>query len=154
MTKNKQKLLKYLKSRRLMVLATYSEKPWICTVFYVIDDKFNLYFLSKPHRRHCKDIVLNNSVSCAVADSNQKVIDKKIGVQIQGIANKVGNIEKIKWMLKLWNKLNPGFESTINLKNIKEKAIESRIYKIEPREIKFFNEELYGMEGSEVFKFD
>ena len=56
-------------------------------------------------------------------------------------------------MLALWNKVNPGFESIINLKNMQKKVIKGRIYKIAPKTIKFFNEELYGSEGFEVFKF-
>ncbi|MFA4922838.1 MAG: hypothetical protein WC557_01450 [Ignavibacteriaceae bacterium] len=153
MNQNRQKLLDYLRSQNLMSVATHNKKLWICSVYYVIDSDFNLYFLSEPATEHCQDIIINGEVACAIADSKQKAASKKIGVQLNGITTQIINIQKIKWMLALWNKINPGFESIINLKNIKNKVIKSKIYKIVPKVIKFFNEQLYGPEGFEVFNF-
>lgn len=150
---NKISLLNYLKSQNLMSLSTCYKKMWTALVYYVIDNKFNLYFLSEPKTVHCQHIIDNPNVSCSVADSKQQVTDKKIGVQIEGIASRVNNIERIKWMLALWNKLNPGFETIINLKSIQKKIIKSRIYQVKPKVIKFFNEELFGSEGYEIFEF-
>ncbi|MBI4226528.1 pyridoxamine 5'-phosphate oxidase family protein, partial [Candidatus Roizmanbacteria bacterium] len=87
MTSDKAKLLNYLKSQHTMYLATYDGKPWTTTVFYAVDDDFNLYFISEPNTRHVKAIKKNKFVSCSIADSNQVVTDKKIGVQIEGIAS-------------------------------------------------------------------
>ncbi len=150
---NKQKLLQYLQSQNLMTLATQEEHLWVSNVYFVTDEKFNLYFLSEPKSQHCLAIKSNPEVACAVADTGQKVVDKKIGVQLYGTAAQVKNLSTVIWMLKMWNKLNPGFESIINLKNIQTNKINGRIYKIEPKLIKFFNEELYGPEGFKLFKF-
>lgn len=84
MTEGERKLLQYLKSQNLMTLATYGAHPWICSVYYVVDDTFNLYFLSDPDSKHCTDISQNNQIACNIADSRQKVIEQKMGVQIQG----------------------------------------------------------------------
>ncbi len=153
METNKKKLLAFLHSHNFVSVATYNKRLWICSVYYVADNNFNLYFLSEPTTEHSKNITVNGEVACAIADSRQKANSKKIGVQLNGIASLVSNIQKIKWMLNLWNKINTGFESIINLKNIKNKVIKSKIYKITPKKIKFFNEELYGPEGFEIFKF-
>lgn len=136
-----------------MSLATGGQNLWVCTVYYVVDEKFNLYFLSEPTTSHCQQLSKNAEVACAICDSRQKVTNKKIGVQILGKASKVSNIGKIKWMLGLWNKVNPGFETIINWKNIQKKVIKSEIYKVEPRLIKFFNEKIYGPEGFKFFEF-
>jgi len=149
----KAELLKYLKSQNLMTLATCDKNLWVSTVYYVIDENFNLYFLSEQATIHCQQLSKNAEVACGIVDSRQKVADKKIGVQFLGKASRVDSLEKIKWMLALWNKVNPGFETIINFKNIQNKVIKSRIYKVEPRLIKFFNEKIYGPEGFKVFEF-
>src|SRR3989338_5365496 len=151
-SKDKTLLLKFLQSQNLMTLATQNQHLWVSNVYFVTDEMFNLYFLSEPKSQHCRAIKSNPEVACAVADTSQKVVDKKIGVQLYGTASLVKNLSSIKWMLKMWNKLNPGFESIINLKNIQSNKINGRIYKIEPKLIKFFNEELYGPEGYKLFK--
>lgn len=72
-------LLDYLKSQHALSLATYDGKPWTATVFYAIDNDFNLYFISEPTTKHSKAIKKSKFISCAIADSNQVVTDKKIG---------------------------------------------------------------------------
>ena len=153
MNNSLHKLHQYLQSQNLVSIATRNDKLWVSVVYYVVDDKLNLYFLSEPTTEHCQNILKNAEVACAIFNSNQKVTDKKVGVQLHGKASKVSNLAKIKWMLALWNKINPGFETIINLKNMQNKIIKGRIYKIEPITIKFFNEALYGSEGFEVFEF-
>lgn len=151
---NKQKLLGYLKSQRLMTLSTCGDKPWVSTVYYAIDDAFNLYFLSEPESKHCHDIKVNNQVGCNIADSRQLVTDKKVGAQVQGTATQLTDESLIKKALSMWNKATPGFEHIINWDNMVKHAIKSKVYQVKPASIKFLNEELYGPEGSEVFKFE
>lgn len=153
MANTKQILLKYLKSQNLMTLATNDKKPWVASVYYVIDEDFNPYFLSEPDCKHCSDIKLNVYVAVGIADSSQKVTDKKVGVQMQGTAIQITDIEQIKQVLDAWNKANPGFENVINFENIEKGVIKSKVYRIKPKIIKFLNEELYGPEGFKIFKF-
>ena len=150
---DKQKLLDFMKSKRLMQLATASEKPWICTVYYAIDDSFNLYFISEPTTRHCKDIKTNPNVAVAVTDSRQNVKDKKVGVQLQGTAFVVKDKNEMLHAVALWNKAMPGIESIITVENIESGKINSNVCTIKPKLIKFFNERLYGPEGVKVFEF-
>lgn len=47
-----------------MSLATSHENtPWITEVHFSYDDDLNIYFRSKPHRRHSEEIKKNNKVS-------------------------------------------------------------------------------------------
>ena len=153
MNKNKPQLLEYLKSLNFMSVATYNKHLWAASVYYVVDKDFNLYFISQPDTEHCQDILKNSEVACTIADSRQKVTAKKVGVQLYGTAKQLTAMEKLKWMLAFWNRMNPGVASVINLKNIQNKVIKSRAYQITPKKIKWFNEELYGSEGVEVFEF-
>jgi len=150
---NKQKLLQYLQSQKLMSLATYTDKPWVCTVYYAVDDAFNLYLITEPNTKHARDIVANTIVACAISDSHQKVTDKKEGVQIEGFCSQLSEDNKIKEALTLWNKANPGFEQIINWESIQQGKIKGRVYLVKPTSIKYFNESLYGPEEFEVFLF-
>lgn len=153
MKDSKQMLLKFLKSLNFMSVSTYDKHLWTAWVYYVIDDKFNLYFVSQPDTDHCKSILKNGEIACAIADSHQKVTDKKIGVQLYGTASQLNNLQQLRWMLNLWNKVNPGIEKVINLKNMQKKVIKSRVFKVMPKEIKWYNEELYKEKEFEVFNF-
>lgn len=150
---NKEKLFDYLKSQHLMCLATCGENVSACTVYYAVDDNFNLYFVSPHDTEHSKNIEADARVACSIADSRQNNADNKIGVQIKGRAEMLRGIEFIKAALKMWNKANPGVEDVINFSNIKNKVIKTRAYKITPSTIKFFNDELYGDDETEEFNF-
>lgn len=134
-----------------MALATYSDNPWICSVYYVVDDTLQIYFITKPSSKHCQNIAKNPFVACAIAASDQKVTEKKAGVQLEGKASLVTDEKEVVKALALWNKINPGFEKIINRDNIKNGTIQSKVYKVVPTRVKFFNESLYGPEGYREF---
>lgn len=134
-----------------MSIATRGRNPWIASVYYVIDPDLNLYFISPPDSEHIMQIKSNPEVACAIADSTQGANDKKIGLQLFGEASQVRSLNKIKWMLKMYNKLYPGTREKINYKNFQTKVMTSRVYKVVPKRIKFFNQELYGEDEEAIF---
>src|SRR4051812_34899784 len=88
-------LKSYLQQQHMMQLATASgEQPWICTVYYVVDDDFNLYWASWPTRRHSLEIAQNARVAAAIplAFENGRSV---AGVQLQGVAKIVIKSETI-----------------------------------------------------------
>lgn len=72
---------------------------------------------------------------------------------MQGTASQVKGWERIKVILKMWQKAAPGMEDVVNVKNMRNKVISSRAYKVKPTFIKFFNQKLYGEDGFRKFKF-
>ena len=64
-----------------LTLATFDSKPWATPVYYCSDDKFNIYFTSKPDSLHGQHIAKNPEVSFAIYDS------KKYQNGIQGIGS-------------------------------------------------------------------
>src|SRR3989338_42454 len=99
----KLELTNYLQSHKLMTLATCSAKPWICTVYYVLDEHQQLYFLSDSEARHVLDIDKNPNVAVAIADSDQGFLAPKIGIQLEGIAAEIKCVGKLKWFFTMWN---------------------------------------------------
>lgn len=149
----KEELLKYLRSQRLMAIASVSSnKPWGASVYYTVDNKLNLYFVSQPQTRHMKELAKNRNVACIIADSSQKVTDKKVGIQVQGVVSEVKGPAKLRQILRMWSEANTGFQEVINYENIKKRVIQSKVYQVKPKTIKFFNEKLYGPEGERVLR--
>ncbi len=131
-------LLKYLKTQKLMSLATRGKDMWSASVYYLFDENFNLYFLSPPNSIHCRNISKNSQVSLSIADSGQKVSDNKIGFQMRGKAEKMRKVDTIKNIISMWNnnhKDAPPISFTSFMK-----AAKSRFYKITPLYIKLFSE--------------
>lgn len=131
-----------------MVIATYGEYPWIATVYYSLDKDLNFYFLSDPATLHCRQIESNPNVALSISDAPQNPVSKKKGVQIFGVAEKISEIHKITHALNLWRKTLGVTSAAYTYKGMMKKAIKGRMYKVEPRKMKLFNEELW-TEGSE-----
>ena len=145
-------LLSYIHSHYLVVLATCSDGPWASSVYYVADDECNIYFLSDPNTRHGKHIEDNKKIAGVITDTEQKATDKKKGIQFEGTVSLVDDETEMLYAVKMWNEKNKGMEKYITMENITKNKIKSKVYKIVPTLIKFFNEELYGEEGIEEFK--
>lgn len=78
---------KYAKQAMLMQVATvHQSMPWICTVYFVVDDKLRFYWLSLPSRRHSREIAQHDKVAIAVAVKPDQPI---IGLQAEGRAEVV-----------------------------------------------------------------
>ncbi|MBM2831320.1 MAG: hypothetical protein HW414_372 [Dehalococcoidia bacterium] len=85
----RSKVLTYLREHNAMSLATLSEgQPWAAAVFYVHDDRINLYFLSDPKARHSQQLMKNPRVSVAINEDYRDWREIK-GIQLEGIAGKV-----------------------------------------------------------------
>lgn len=153
MKKELEILLKFLQRNRLMAMSTFNKSPWICTVYYAVDKDFNLYFVSSPDSKHCKDIEKNKNVACAIFDSHTKNSEHKVGVQYVGTASRVKGWDRTKTILKMWYRAAPGIEDIVNVANMKDKVISSRVYRIKPKKIQFFNDKLYGDEETKMFTF-
>ena len=69
----KQHVLDFLKTNKLMQVATMGDFPWIATVYYSFDNELNLYFLSSDKTLHVKQIKKNPKVSVAITDSHQDI---------------------------------------------------------------------------------
>src|SRR3989344_3839743 len=145
----KQHVLDFLKKHQLMVVATYGEHPWIASVYYSFDQNLNLYFLSDPDTLHCQQIAINPEVAVAIADSRQKPNEFKKGLQIYGVATQISDANKIKNALSLWKQTLQVTDPELTYQNMLKKIVKGRMYKITPRKIKFFNQELFKVEDGQ-----
>src|SRR3989344_5411032 len=131
----KSEISDYLGKYKLMSVGTYYKLPWAASVYYIINEDLDLYFVSDPATTHCQNIAKNPKVSVTVADSSQKPTDQKKGFQARGLATRVTSVKELKEVIKVWNKR--GFVA-ITYKLI-TKVWKSRFYKIKLTDIQMFD---------------
>lgn len=135
----KKKVFEYLKNNPAMTLATMGETPWVCTVFQMVDEDFNMYFMSSGESRHIQEAMENPNVACSIADSSQRLSSNiKIGMQIEGIVEKVSKLESLKIFLKLWKELDKK-----NIDYTLEEIKNAGTYVVKPKRFKYMNKELF-----------
>lgn len=140
----------FIKPRYQMVIATFGEHPWIASLHYSYDEDLNIYFLSNPETLHCKQIAENPQVALTIADSPQEPSSKKKGVQLYGFAEQITDKQKIIHALSLWRKTLNVTSESYTYEGMMKKLINGRMYKITPKKLKFFNQEIWE-EGEEPF---
>lgn len=90
-------LVKYLGETRVMQLSTaVNNQPWTCNVHFFADDKFNLYWISTPSRRHSEEIAQNQKVAAAILVHEDTPTEKYIiGISVEGMARLATSQEQI-----------------------------------------------------------
>jgi uncharacterized protein YhbP (UPF0306 family) len=118
----KQLIESYCSDCKVMQLATLDEgKPWICTVYFVHDDQFNLYWMSGRSRQHSREILKNPAVAAAIV----KDPVRKQALQIVGSAYEVADdeLERVHGLYTV--KYGP---KDYDLNQIMQRAPDSRAY--------------------------
>lgn len=138
-------IFQFLRSNGIMTLAAASKnEPWVCTLYYGIDEKMNLYIVTDPNSKHGKMISANPKVAFNIFDSHQKITKPKKGVQGLGKVKKVEGTRAVTKALMFWHKANSGIGEKITVKDILKKVTDTNVFKITPTYLKFFNKQLYG----------
>ena len=139
----KEDIFKFINSNGIMTLATHSSKgPWVSTVYYGADSEMNLYIVTDPNSIHGKFFSKDNRVAFNIFDSRQKIVGPLKGLQGKGSIEIVKGIINNTRALYLWHKANPGAEKNITIEKVKKLA-DTKLFKITPNYLKFFNKALY-----------
>ena len=66
--KIRHEALQFLRSRNTMVISTVSPQgePQAATVYYIVDDAFNLYFMTSLGSKKCENVTANGKVAFVV----------------------------------------------------------------------------------------
>lgn len=76
-------------------------KPWVCEVHYVYDEQLNLYFRSKPSRRHSQEIAVNPNVAGNIV-TQHAVGERPRGVYFEGTAELLPGVNEDHVAYKLY----------------------------------------------------
>lgn len=132
----------FIASNFQLSLGTYDEDPWCATLYYAADDALNIYVLTAPATIHATHIKNNPKVSVIIADSPQDPASNKKGLQMYGECILLSSDEDVKKAIDLWVDKLKVPDPNYSLEGIKENRISGRMYRITPKKIKFFNEDL------------
>jgi uncharacterized protein YhbP (UPF0306 family) len=81
------------KSIHMSLGTSRDNKPWVCEVHFVYDDRLNLYFRSLKSRRHSQDIALNPNVAGNIV--KQHTVDEyPHAIYFEGSASLVDDEQK------------------------------------------------------------
>jgi len=147
----KEKLLNFLKSQRLLIIASQDKDIWVSNVFYGIDDNFKIYFISDNKRKHSKQMLANPKVAFSTVWFNENNHEDRKGIQGQGICRPAADEEEIKKGVEMHNEFFPEFKENVSLETIK--LGKRDLWIIEPKYIKYWDDELYGDKHFDEFKF-
>lgn len=122
-----------------MQLATvHDNQPWCCTVWFVADKNYCLYWASWPSRRHSQEILSNSKVAAAIVVQDAKG-SKGIGIQAEGQASLVQGYEGIKPIAKKYaEKFGMGQDW---VEKFSHSQTEHKLYRLTPHRIVLFDDE-------------
>ncbi len=130
-------VVKYLDQARQMQVATsVNNVPWIATVYFAHDNLHNLFWISKPDRRHSKELIANPKVAGAIV-IEQKPGEPVRGVQFQGTARDVTNPEEIR---KLFLAYGERYDKLGITEDIISGKNPHHLYEVEPELFVLFDE--------------
>lgn len=128
----------HLKEQHAMQLATVKDgQPWCCTVYFVADDSLNLYWASKPERRHSQDIAKHGKVAAAIAVKDIKG-EKVIGIQVEGNAEIITSSDEILPIATSY--ANKFGRSELWIRDFTNLKTDHQLYKLTPRLFVLFDE--------------
>lgn len=89
-----QKIREFLPHISHLSLATcQGNQPWVCEVHFVYDDQLNLYFRSKPDRRHSREIAANPNVAGNIV-TQHGIDEKPRAVYFEGVCERLADVDE------------------------------------------------------------
>src|SRR3989344_3203965 len=130
----------YLADAKMMCLATSkNNKPWACAVWYVHDEDWNLYFISKKSRRHSIELTENQNIAGTIVVPHLKGSGEKVrGLQFEGTARACKLTELMKAHKLYMNKYE--LAEDIPKLELLKLSLSYTYYKIIPSTIVLFDE--------------
>jgi uncharacterized protein YhbP (UPF0306 family) len=134
-----------LKRNALCSIATVTPegRAHINTAYFAYSNDLELYFLSHPGSRHCRNLEANRSVAITVFPSSQKWGQDDHGLQLFGIAARAKG-RYAKQAGRLYAKRFRAYTSWKAGLEPGDLAREYRLYRIRVSELKLFDERNFG----------
>jgi uncharacterized protein YhbP (UPF0306 family) len=131
---------KYLESDAptLQLATVHGGKPWIATVYFVVDDELRVYWLSTPERRHSRELMDDSRVAAAVVIKPTQPV---IGVQLEGSAAVVTDADIVRQtMTRYIEKYDQGKQF---YDNFTAGTNDHQLYVLIPERVVLFDEQHY-----------
>lgn len=134
-----------LRSGYVMSLGTMDEGGiWVCSVVYIFDENFNIYWRSQVSTRHSKAIEKNGNVVATITTS--VVGGKNEGLQIEGFAEKDKRPSLEMFAAHLQKRMGDVPHTKYFDENNKLVEAEVSWYKLKPTKIELIYEKYFGFD--------
>jgi uncharacterized protein YhbP (UPF0306 family) len=153
MDESKNTLLTFLKNQKLLVLASKGEDVWVANVYFGIGEDFKIYFVGGEDAKHSQQIIQNPQIAYSVSWFNPDNHKDRKAIQGTGFCRAANSDKEITEGIRLHNLHFPEFKERITVDYINNNYQKSRVWVIEPNFMKFWNDELFGENGTEEFQF-
>jgi uncharacterized protein YhbP (UPF0306 family) len=146
-------LTQFLRKQTVIQIAPHGGEPWIANVLMACESPEKLIFVGSQKTKYGQMLLANSALAFATAwHASDNHLDRK-GVQGVGTATVATDRSDIEQGVRLHNEAYPEFSKRITADWIETNDVESRVWLITPRYIKFWNDELYGENGTKEFSF-
>lgn len=151
----KQSLLKFLQDQNCVVIATIDEEnnPWVTNMYYASDNDFNLIFFTPPHTKHSEHTLNNSNAAFGLNWYNKDNLKDRMGIQGIGIYERVEDPLLISRFINTYHTKYPSSKTTLTEESMLMNKIASRLYRVKPKYIKFWNDKLFGEGNSKELFF-
>lgn len=112
-----------------------------------------LYFIGSPKTTYGEQLLADPALAFATAWCNERDHKDRKGVQGVGTAELTTDEQEIETGVRLHNQNYPEFADRITVDWIHSNEKGSGVWVITPSYIKFWNDELYGLDGTRDFRF-
>ncbi len=147
-----EKVLEFIKSQRLMVIASPDwEGVWVANVYIGMDDKGLIYFISPDNNKHGELMLKNPKIAFSIAWFDANNHKNRKAIQGLGVCRPAENEEEIKTGVSLHNQNFPEFKSRITVDWIHTNEWGSKVWVLKPSYIKYWDDELYGDDECKEF---
>lgn len=148
-----KELIDFAKTQKVLSISTIDEnsKPWISNVYFSCDQECNLFFVGPTFTNRSQHIENNEEIAFTTVWYDQNDLTNRKAIQGKGICQRITEPSLIIKFLKNHAKYYPLWKDVITHENMVNKIIRSKPYIIKPTYLKFWNDELYGEEGTKEF---
>lgn len=148
-------LISFLQSQRVLAIATQADgELWIANVFMGADNDGRIYFVSNEETKHSTHILENPNVAFSTVWFKEGDHLDRRGVQGVGTCRIATLDKEITEGVRLHNENYPEFVEQITVDWIKRDENKSHVWVIKPTFIKYWDDKLYGQDGTEEFSFE
>ena len=148
-------LKKFIRSQRLLAIASHDEKgPWIANVYFGVDDAGRIYFISPEDAGHSLMILKDPQIAFSTAWFDPSDHGNRKAIQGKGVCRLASGDEEVTTGVRLHNENFPEFKEKVRVEWIRTNEWKSKVWVIEPRYMKYWDDEVYGDDESEEFTFN
>ena len=149
-----KELTEFLQKQRILQIAPHAGDPWIANVYMGCESPEKIYFIGSKNTRYGKKLLEDHKLAFATAWCNEHDHKDRKGIQGVGEAVLTEDENDIKKGVELHTKNYPEFADRITVDWINTNTKGSGVWVIKLTYIKFWDDEVYGLDGFKEFKFE